>query len=436
MRKLIQLLIILIASVFIGWGLLTLAYLLPVEKMNSNMFSSTEVIVSEGYTPTSVTPYLSSRGDNGKRSLRRMLFNSWITLRDNFTDALMLGTASCSSNDSAAQKALLIYKYDEPPIEALNLIYDKTSPTTVPLNSYARYWHGYLIFLKPLLLFLNYSEIRLLNYLIELILLLFLFKEMYKLFDIKFVILFFSSMLFVSPYIIPLCLQYTTVFFPLLIGLIVLLRKHEWFLNNNRLIFYFLVIGIVTSYFDLLTYPLVTWGIPMLLVLAISSSSEVSFSKLCMFSSSWLFGYAGMWVGKWTLGSIVLKKNLFADGLENLIFRTSHVSPDKITPINIFYILGEHLYKYANIVYIALILLIFVPLVIAVYRNRKNIKWKTFLQNNWIYLLICLAPVVWYQIALNHSVHPYTFRILWIAVLSSIMFLYRLANFSYKVNTR
>lgn len=242
-------------------------------------------------------------------------------------------------------------------------------------------------------------------------------------------------MLFVSPYIIPLCLQYTTVFFPLLIGLIVLLRKHEWFLNNNRLIIYFLIMGIVTSYFDLLTYPLVTWGIPLLLVLAMSSSSEVSFSKLCMFSSSWLFGYARMWIGKWILGSIVLKKNLFADGLENLIFRTSHVSPDKITPINIFYNLGEHLYKYANIVYIALILLIFVPLVIAVYRNRKNIKWKTCLQNNGIYLLICLAPVVWYQIALNHSVHPYTFRILWISVLSSIMFLYHLTGLSCQKNT-
>ncbi len=53
MKKMINLILILIASVFIGWGLLTLAYLLPVEKMNSNMFSSTEVIVSEGYTPTS-----------------------------------------------------------------------------------------------------------------------------------------------------------------------------------------------------------------------------------------------------------------------------------------------------------------------------------------------------------------------------------------------
>ena len=132
------------------------------------------------------------------------------------------------------------------------------------------------------------------------------------------------------------------------------------------------------------------------------------------------------------LGTIVFKNILIADGLVNLIFRTSNVSPDKITPINIFYILGEHLYKYANIVYIALILLIFVPLVIAVYRNRENIKWKTCLQNNWIYLLICLAPVVWYQIALNHSVHPYTFRILWITILSGIMFLYRLAGYSFQ----
>lgn len=433
MKKIINLVLILFLSVLIGWGLLTLVYLLPVEKMEVNMSPSAEVLASEGYTPTSVTPYLSSRGDNGKRSLRRMLFNSWITLRDNFTDALMLGAASCDSDKPAYQKALLIYKYDETPIEALNYVFAGSAPANIPLNSYARYWHGYLIILKPLLMLLNYSEIRLLNILIEFILLLILFREMLKKFNSNFVFLFFASMLFVSPYIIPLCLQYTTVFFPLILGLIVLFKKYEWFYNNNRFIYYFLIMGIVTSYFDLLTYPLITWGIPLLLLLGMdSSNSKLSFSKLCSSSASWLLGYAGMWVGKWTIGSIVLGKNIFADGLENLLFRTSHVSPDKVTPINIFYILGEHLYKYANIVYISLILLIFVPLFIRICREHGKISWKTFLHENWIYILVGLAPIVWYQIALNHSVHPYTFRILWITILSGIMFLYRLAGYSFQ----
>ena len=35
---------------------------------------------------------------------------------------------------------------------------------------YARYWHGYLLFLKPLLLFFSLSDIRMMNAALQLIL--------------------------------------------------------------------------------------------------------------------------------------------------------------------------------------------------------------------------------------------------------------------------
>lgn len=37
----------------------------------------------------------------------------------------------------------------------------------------------------------------------------------------------------------------------------------------------------------------------------------------------WGFGYGGMWSGKWLVGSVLMKRNMFVDALNQAIFRAS-----------------------------------------------------------------------------------------------------------------
>lgn len=83
---------------------------------------------------------------------------------DNTTDAIMLGNAVYQSEFpvyQAAMKAGRAELDNEHTQLALKKYLNQDQGLT--LTSYERYWHGYLVVLKPLLLVFNYGQIRILN---------------------------------------------------------------------------------------------------------------------------------------------------------------------------------------------------------------------------------------------------------------------------------
>ena len=73
--------------------------------------------------------------------------------------------------------------------------------------------------------------------------------------------------IFHSPEVIGLSMQYAPIFFIMLISVFILLKFKDKLLENNNLIYYFLIIGMATSFFDLLTYPLITLRTPLIFYL-------------------------------------------------------------------------------------------------------------------------------------------------------------------------
>ena len=72
-------------------------------------------------------------------------------------------------------------------------------------------------------------------------------------------------------------------------------------------------IGIVVSYFDFLTYPLVTLGVPLCLLLILQADKITYLQKIkniISLSIAWVIGYLGMWAMKWMIGSIATHKNI------------------------------------------------------------------------------------------------------------------------------
>ena len=84
---------------------------------------------------------------------------------DNYTDALMILTACYSpeSGDGAIKEAMAnrrLQANGKNPFQTLNTNFKKDN---LVVKEYSRYWHGYLVVLKPLLSKLNYSQIRKVN---------------------------------------------------------------------------------------------------------------------------------------------------------------------------------------------------------------------------------------------------------------------------------
>ena len=144
--------------------------------------------------------------------------------------------------------------------------------------SYARYWHGYIVYLKPLLAFLSYEHIRLfIN--ISLYVLLTLFEILcYKELGIKEALVFLASFLFVNFSDIHYSIQFANVFVPTLICLIMMLLMDKDKLDRRMGIIAF-VLGSIIVFLDLLTTPVVSIGLVLILYSALCFKKKLKLKK-------------------------------------------------------------------------------------------------------------------------------------------------------------
>lgn len=412
LKKVIKLIvkmgITLLASIYIGVVLLVMAYLLPVSNMQQHLKESISVFAYEGTYPVLV---------------------GWSTSDlDNFTDALMLLTAVYEDDTSAFNQMLTAcseLSIDKDPVESLLEYYseDKLS-NSVP---YSRYWHGYLIFLKPLISIMNYSEIRILNCYLIMVVVGMLFYTIWRLNKKRYVI---PTILLIG--LLPIIstawsLQKSSVYYIFLLGSIMLLMKYEKWHDTDKMLLLFMMLGILTSYFDLLTYPLITFGIPICFYFCLSTDINLiqSMKYLVIHGISWCIGYCGMWFGKWIVASIYTENNVILDALEAMRLRTSMTSGwgDKVNLIEMLFLNVKAFIFNPSFIFVIIFC------IIMIYRCVKN--HSTNFGSAFVFLFIAVLPIIWYIITPNHSMTHwwlFTYRELGITIFAIMCFLTKLAD--------
>ena len=172
-------------------------------------------------------------------------------------------------------------------------------------KEYLRYWHGSAGIIRFMLAFL----------------LLLLIKGHYVLEAISLII----SLVMVSIWFVPICLEYYWCFFVMLIASIISVKIAQtgaW--EKATPLFFFT--GIFIAYLDFLTTETITLVIPLLLMVSIrwrnkqsvvNSDAEGDIQGLTMFVKmiasscfSWLAGFSLMWLSKWILASLILQENV------------------------------------------------------------------------------------------------------------------------------
>ena len=154
-----------------------------------------------------------------------------------------------------------------------------------------------------------------------------------------------------------------------------------------------------TSFLDLLTYPLVSFAVPMTFYLLLErnrSNLKDNVMKFILFGLTWSIGYVGMWASKWVISSILLNENIVAYSLNKLLFRTSNVEFARMDAI----LMNLSVYRHKSY------LIIFA--LIAIYYAKRFIDLKERislgnLKGALPFLLVAMLPFVWYLFASNHS---------------------------------
>ena len=163
----------------------------------------------------------------------------------------------------------------------------------------------------------------------------------------------------------------------------------------------FFVLGSLTAYFDLLTAPMLTLGLPLLVMLALKPKEKLSgaFKGLTLASLLWAVGYGLTWVTKWILATLLTSENIWKDGFHNLSNR-SGVLDD--------YGRWDALMDNMDLLpWTFIFLALAVILVLACWHFHRQ-GWRRALP----LLVVALIPWVWYLFAANHSyLHSwFTFR--------------------------
>lgn len=313
LKKSIISLLILLLSIFIGLLLLLIVYALPTNKMLANTLRSYEIYQYEGTTPQLVRGYSYSQ-------------------LDNYTDALMLLMAIKDKDIPLLDEVLLSYHdayHDKANDQAIVLMAQGVTDGLFEL-SYPRYWHGYLVWLKPLLLFFSVADIRIINMILQLTVFFCLFLLSIKKLGMKYSVPLFFTILVLNPVTLALSFQFSSIFYISFISAIIMLISNDKLNDKNLYTYLFLIIGILVAYFDFFTYPAVAFGIPAAYYVLLNCKDKPivqSFKNLIIYGINWVLGYLIMWGGKWLLVSLFTDFSSFSDAINEILLRTS--SPEE-----------------------------------------------------------------------------------------------------------
>ena len=391
--SIVKLVIILVVSGIIGMLLLVAVYCLPTDKIKSNIGSGAYVYLQETSEFQYADGYVS-------------------TILDNCTDQLMLSKVAYPSTNpvlDAVRVPSYVYKDSAYDMSLLGYLNDNQHNNT-GIDTYARYWHGYQVILRPLFEFLNFSDVMILNQAVQMILFVAMLLLLVKNDLSPYIPAYIVMMIFWNSATMGMSLQYSPCYYISLLASCVLLILNKqvsnmmyeklWFCDSTI----FLVTGILLAYFDFLTYPVATLGIPLVIWVLIHRDKENDkLWEVVRLSICWAVGYLGMWSEKWIIGSLISKDNIIADAIANITNRTSsHTDQEQISRIGtVVYLMKRAFVKKP---YFIVIILALVVIAISVRRKPKSsVNHEQML----ILILIGCIPLIWYFIAANHSYeHP------------------------------
>ncbi len=402
-------LLILVCGVVLGFAALSLVHLLPVDRMYQNVLGSKDAInahqqVINGYVSTTI---------------------------DNYTDSIMLNEAICDIDTGLIDKVVNNYQvnywkgYDQQG----NLLRYLEGDEGYRYQGYSHYWGGHQIFIKLMLLVGDYADILVFNTILQFLLVLAIMVKLQKQGKGYAILPFGITIASMMPVTIALCMQYCTVYYVTLFGILLLLRKYEKAPQTNACIL-FLLIGMATSYVDFLTYPFVSLGLPLVFWLLLDREEKMvrKIGKLLWNSGFWCAGYIGLWAGKWIAGSILSPQSgSLSMAIGSILYRGSNNTSTDGT-VSLMDVLLKNAFVYIKKPLLAVLVCVFV------YYCCKIVKNKTLTLQNLKTVLPCAVvvfyPLLWYRLSENHSYeHAFmAYRELAIGLFAGLMILALLAR--------
>ncbi len=390
-----------------------LVYLLPTDKMKDHVAESAEMLMQEGTYYQWATGYKNAQSDT-------------------YTDASLYLNAMYPGSGSAVKDAMnnprRLYGDDNNEESAVLTATGQIEGRQGHDVNYGRYWHGSLVLLKPMLLVFNLSDIRMFGMILHMGLLFMSVAGFVKRGLTQGLPGFFLAVSMLNPITAVMCFCYSVEYTLVLLGVVLILCFHEFFQKGWNYYYYFLFSGICTVFFNELSFPMVVFGVSLILYLLLSEEKGLPLvKKELALGICWGAGYVFMWMGKWLCAWVLTGYNYFGESIGQAARYTSdHATWEAENPT-----VWERLYKNIHIYekwpFVILIMLVAVLMFFYFYQRRRT-GGRVCVQRMLPYFLAALFPFAVY-IGLGNGysyVHYwFTHRLLAISAFAGVCMLWK-----------
>ena len=367
----LQLLAAFAATVAVLFVLLLGACALPAQPVLEHVYDSAQTIQQEGLYPE--------------------YFGFKLFQMDNYTDTIMLFEAAAMGEQDPLTAMMTATAYNVDNFETMAGDLAVYCERTIPLAtgaqkavqlvpfSYARYWHGYLIWLRPLLCVMSITGVRVVQY--------------------------FTTF----------CIAYAGCAW-------VLARPRR----AGQLSIALVVLGTCTAFCDLLVTPIITLGLPVAVWLCCLPQRAASGARQCLpvigGSLCWGAGYAMCWGLKWVLATLITGQDIIGDAIHQAGVRTTADTWHgmELSWGNIFRFVGDTLSQRGLLWPVVLVVILCIAAFLLCLRNKEAL-----LRALPIGLTALMAPV-WLALLRTHSIQHgwFTWRSLTVSIFAGLAFLY------------
>ena len=355
--------------------------------------------------------------------------------REAFTDAIMLDLVYRHDSDDSLRSSLRNvtisnYPYGLDPYYGYNgqealesnfftILDDNNENIKYSYEyEYGRYWHGYLIFLRPLLVFFNYNQISMICTIISWFLCIYLLNIVKSKLGLKYMFITLFCLISIEYFTITISISLFPTLAIMMISSILILKMKEK-IKDIRLFFF--IIGGVTTYFCWFNFTLLTLGFPLIFYYLLENDNKKFSLKLFFQIVILYFLWRGtILLSKWIIADLICNTSIIKDALNQVLYRLSSTDykHEKASFIDAIFLNCKY---YLSSIEVLIIYLVCRFLFCKIYKEKTNEKISRNVKI--IYTLIALIPFFLYIGAVNYAhVHSgtYTHRLLMISLFSII----------------
>ncbi|MBI1365022.1 MAG: hypothetical protein GC153_03595 [Alphaproteobacteria bacterium] len=267
---------------------------------------------------------------------------------------------------------------------------------------YFRYWHGYAAISRPILEIFSYHDLRMLTFNAMVLLFFALAFRLYRDFGAKFALAVLFPFFFVH-YGGFLILWTKAAPWIVMLGASIYFASARRPYERDPFLAFFLI-GALTSYVDLLSTPLLTFGLPAYVYFFYLArrgdmpAPRAQIERLAAIGCFWFAGYAGLWCAKFLLAFAVVGPHAIRDIVDTALFRI-HGGYESVKWWPGAAI--EENFEVFKGLWGAVILVVFGALPFAKAARRRGAA--ALLRRAPVLALLALSPFVWYEVLSNHS---------------------------------